>query len=785
MQENPSTSNPTRHTIASVSKTIRRTITEPIAAVVATNEPEEIDDALTRSFQQLEINEDELSPRQATPNPEPNTFARPSIMNSNTPAQTFNGENSTSIAVEMYIEDVEQMVESAARDEVSKAKLRRADILQWPSRSSTAMHSTSDLHPREMTTEAKGIYGIRYKALKQGNRAISDYIKAFVIGIADSINQRIVTSQLLKNGYTFDEAREVVERVYSYPSSSSNQDRIVDHPVFTTNPTLDPTAALTQILETMCNKMAEWSPRPMNQQQPSFQQSLQPSNTLQPYPHTQPRPSIVCFNCLEVGHYADQCSYAQVLPEEQEANRREVRKRYNERQQQYHQANQALSNPKHYPSQLSLSQPLLPNRPPLPRQVTFLGNMAFREPALATQQRVTRYPTSSRYTEWRKTQEAEEDRQRRIQELQQRNARFNQKEGQEERQEKRHSAVKHKSSKRPPPIIAIVHNPYFKPNWVFDTQVALAVQECKVQVETRTRVSLGQKTTRNPYKEIQNVVPDASQRIIDGIEFSEPYVMTLANQEVSTALSASRIYQEEGWLSGIGMNDSGAQEDGNSEEPHTDQAEGGRRSISLECTIGEVPQQERNPLADEDQPWAVSSTSYLKQEEQLGIKDSHKNTTVPWDLGVAQEALSESLRWRDKRRKGLTSCSEKGRLISKKKKIWRKSGNSEQGVESGSSKGRQEESKRRPIRTNMRWSWMLRKRRKRCIWRSRASKEDSDAADVSRQVCKLYGDGGDTCRTHLDDMKVYCPRSDYPNLVTNFISVMHSRDAMEFAGDPG
>ncbi|KAI9771946.1 MAG: hypothetical protein M1839_002579 [Geoglossum umbratile] len=138
------------------------------------------------------------------------------------------------------------------------------------------------------------------QGLKQGNRAISDYIKyaenlsgltnnptlqqglarAFVIGIADSINQRIVTSQLPKNGYTFDEAREVVERVYSYPSSSSNQDRIVDYPVFATNPTLDPTAALIQILETMCNKMAEWSPRPMNQQQPSFQQSLQSSNTL-------------------------------------------------------------------------------------------------------------------------------------------------------------------------------------------------------------------------------------------------------------------------------------------------------------------------------------------------------------------------------------------------------------------------------------------------------------------------------------------------------------------------
>src|SRR3954451_6714980 len=125
MRENRSASNTTRHTIASASKTIRRTIREPIAAVVATNEPEEIDDALTRSFQQLEINEDELSPRQATPNLEPNTFVRPSTMNNNTPAQVFNGEDHTLIAVEMYIEDVEQMVESSGRDEAGKARLRR------------------------------------------------------------------------------------------------------------------------------------------------------------------------------------------------------------------------------------------------------------------------------------------------------------------------------------------------------------------------------------------------------------------------------------------------------------------------------------------------------------------------------------------------------------------------------------------------------------------------------------------------------------------------------------
>ena len=56
---------------------------------------------------------------------------------------------------------------------------------------------------------------------------------------------------------------------------------------------------------------------------------------------------------------------------------------------------------------------------------------------------------------------------------------------------------------------------------------------------------------------------------------------------------------------------------------------------------------------------------------------------------------------------------------------------------------------------------------------------------VSGMVCKLYGDQSDTRRIHLDDMKVYCPRSQYPELTAAHTTVSHARDAMKFAGFPG
>jgi hypothetical protein len=56
---------------------------------------------------------------------------------------------------------------------------------------------------------------------------------------------------------------------------------------------------------------------------------------------------------------------------------------------------------------------------------------------------------------------------------------------------------------------------------------------------------------------------------------------------------------------------------------------------------------------------------------------------------------------------------------------------------------------------------------------------------VSGMVSKLYGDQNNLRRIHLDDMKVYCSRSDYPDLITTAATVSYSREAMNHAGFPG
>ncbi|KAI9775776.1 MAG: hypothetical protein M1839_000904 [Geoglossum umbratile] len=52
---------------------------------------------------------------------------------------------------------------------------------------------------------------------------------------------------------------------------------------------------------------------------------------------------------------------------------------------------------------------------------------------------------------------------------------------------------------------------------------------------------------------------------------------------------------------------------------------------------------------------------------------------------------------------------------------------------------------------------------------------------VTGMVSKLYGDGSQR-RIHLDDMKVYCPWSIYPDLITTHATVSYTRDIMKYAG---
>jgi hypothetical protein len=56
---------------------------------------------------------------------------------------------------------------------------------------------------------------------------------------------------------------------------------------------------------------------------------------------------------------------------------------------------------------------------------------------------------------------------------------------------------------------------------------------------------------------------------------------------------------------------------------------------------------------------------------------------------------------------------------------------------------------------------------------------------VSAMVCKLYGDGSDLRRIHLNHLKVYCPRPSHLESVVAATTVTFSREAMRYAGHPG
>ena len=48
-------------------------------------------------------------------------------------------------------------------------------------------------------------------------------------------------------------------------------------------------------------------------------------------------------------------------------------------------------------------------------------------------------------------------------------------------------------------------------------------------------------------------------------------------------------------------------------------------------------------------------------------------------------------------------------------------------------------------------------------------------------VCNLYRDEIDTCRIHLNDMKVYCPQSAFLELIGAHTTVSYTRDTMKYA----
>jgi hypothetical protein len=109
MRETPANSDATRHTKASASRTIRRASRESITAIVSTIEPTEIDNTLTKSFQQLGISK--KNPTQQSTSSQ--NIIRANTMNNITLSQTFSGDNYKPVVVIMYIESVEEIAENS------------------------------------------------------------------------------------------------------------------------------------------------------------------------------------------------------------------------------------------------------------------------------------------------------------------------------------------------------------------------------------------------------------------------------------------------------------------------------------------------------------------------------------------------------------------------------------------------------------------------------------------------------------------------------------------------
>jgi hypothetical protein len=129
MRENLSISNPTRHTIASASKAIRKSSEEPIAVAASAIEPLDVSNSLASSlassFQQLEIDEDKLISRRPTPTLIFNQTQQSRTMSNNTLAMTFSGENYKPVMVVMYIDSVEVIAENSGQDTAGKARIYR------------------------------------------------------------------------------------------------------------------------------------------------------------------------------------------------------------------------------------------------------------------------------------------------------------------------------------------------------------------------------------------------------------------------------------------------------------------------------------------------------------------------------------------------------------------------------------------------------------------------------------------------------------------------------------
>ena len=159
------------------------------------------------------------------------------------------------------------------------------------------------------------------KALRQGNKQIPEYIQegetlvaftlnkdmafsvvqAFVNGLNNHEHKQMLDLVLLDDLYTFQEVKTAVRKLHF---CSPGITPAFAYPAAAASVQPDPITAMMQAFQNVCNKMMSQAPHTHATSPLRY-----PGRTL--YLH-QPLKEVICYNCLEPGHYKNGCTLALV-----------------------------------------------------------------------------------------------------------------------------------------------------------------------------------------------------------------------------------------------------------------------------------------------------------------------------------------------------------------------------------------------------------------------------------------------------------------------------------------
>jgi hypothetical protein len=131
----------------------------------------------------------------------------------------------------------------------------------------------------------------------------------------DSLNsnedRQLIKIVLPNRMYMFETAKEAIGKLHPSVSNALAFGQVYWPVVAAAAQTQDSVEKMIQAMSMVCNRLEamEWSA------------SLQLSPCLRP-----PRSDIICHNCLEPGHFSDQCSLERVSVEQLQVNRETIRR---------------------------------------------------------------------------------------------------------------------------------------------------------------------------------------------------------------------------------------------------------------------------------------------------------------------------------------------------------------------------------------------------------------------------------------------------------------------------